>query len=177
MVISIGKMATEKHIPKGYLQRTGLWLLFLLLALTFTACSSTTYREIPKPMPAYNANDVFDKIDTDGNKKIDRQEYIDAVSKSFDKLDKNKDAYLDREEFKATGIPDSDKLFDELDTNKDGKISKDELVKHHEKLFTIMDKNYDGFIDKNELNQYWEEEGVNNSAPPLIKPFIILFDF
>jgi Ca2+-binding EF-hand superfamily protein len=125
-------------------------------------------------MPAYAAGDVFDKIDTDGNKKIDKKEYTDSVSKSFDKLDKNKDGYLDREEFKATGIPNTDELFDELDTNKDGRISKDEFVKGAEKHFTIMDKNADGFIDKNEFNLYWGKDGVQKELP-IIKPFIIFY--
>ena len=80
-------------------------------------------------MPANTANNVFDKIDTDGNKKIDRQEYIETVSKYFDKLDKNMDGYLDRDEFKVAGVSDFDKLFDELDTNKDNKISKDKFIK------------------------------------------------
>jgi Ca2+-binding EF-hand superfamily protein len=125
-------------------------------------------------MPAYAAGDVFDKIDTDGNKKIDKKEYTDAVSKSFDKLDKNRDGYLSREEFKATGIPNSNKLFDELDTNKDGRISKDEFIKGAEKHFTIMDKNADGFIDRNEFNLYGGREG-SRKEPPIIKPFIIFY--
>jgi Ca2+-binding EF-hand superfamily protein len=125
-------------------------------------------------MPAYAAGDVFDKIDANGNKKIDKKEYMDTVLKSFDFLDKNMDGYLEREDFKATGIPYSDKLFDELDTNQDGRISKDEFVKGAEKHFTIMDKNDDGFIDRNEFNLYGAEEGVQQDTP-IIKPFIIFY--
>jgi Ca2+-binding EF-hand superfamily protein len=125
-------------------------------------------------MPVCAAVDVFDKIDANGNKKIDKKEYTDAVSKSFDYLDKNMDGYLDREDFKATGIPNSDKLFDELDTNQDGRISKDDYVKGAEKHFKIMDKNDDGFIDRNEFNMYGAEEGVQKDTP-IIKPFIVFY--
>jgi Ca2+-binding EF-hand superfamily protein len=129
-------------------------------------------------MPAYAAGDVFDKIDTNGNNKIDKKEYLDAVSKSFDKLDKNMDNYLDREEFKATGSPNSDELFYEMDTNQDGKVSKDDFVKGAEKHFKIMDKNDDSFIDRNEFNLYQNEEGVQEGVQkdtPIIKPFIIFY--
>jgi Ca2+-binding EF-hand superfamily protein len=131
-------------------------------------------------MPAYAAGDVFDKIDIDGNKKIDKKEYRDAVSKSFDILDKNMDSYLDREDFKAAGIPNSNKLFDELDTNQDARLSKDEFLKGAEKHFTIMDKNKDDFIDKNEINLYLAEEGFQEEGvqkdTPIIIPFVI-FNF
>jgi Ca2+-binding EF-hand superfamily protein len=177
MMTPIWKMMTENNIPKQLLSRASLRLLLVLLILALAACYPATYRETPRPMPAYTANEVFDKIDTDSNKKIDRQEYMDAVSKSFDKLDKNEDGYLDREEFKATGTPDSDELFDELDTDEDNMISKDEFVKGAEKHFKIMDKNNDDFIDQNELNLYQEDEGEHiEDTPPLIKPFII-FNF
>jgi Ca2+-binding EF-hand superfamily protein len=125
-------------------------------------------------MPACAAGDVFDKIDTNGNKKIDKKEYTDAVSKSFDYLDKNRDSYLEREEFKKTGIPNSDKLFDKLDTNQDGRISKDEFLKGAGKHFKIMDKNDDGFIDRNEFNLYQEKEG-RQKVTPILKPFIIFY--
>jgi Ca2+-binding EF-hand superfamily protein len=125
-------------------------------------------------MPAYAAGSIFEKIDTDDNKKIDKKEYTDAVSKSFDKLDKNKDGYLSREEFKATSIPNTDELFDQLDKDKDGRISKDEYVKGAEKHFTIIDKNADGLIDKNEFNLYEAKEGFQKE-PPIIKPFVIFY--
>jgi Ca2+-binding EF-hand superfamily protein len=177
MMTSIWKMTTRKHIPKRCLTRAGLYLLIFLLVLTITACYSAIHRETPRPISAYDADEVFDKIDIDGNKKIDRQEYMDAVSKSFDKLDKNMNGYLDREEFKATGIPDADDLFDELDTDEDDRISKDEFVNGAEKHFKIMDKRNDYFIDQNELNLYQEDEGEHiEDTPPLIKPFIF-FDF
>jgi len=87
-------------------------------------------------MPANAAGDVFDKIDADGNKKIDKKEYMDTVSKSFDKLDKNGDSYLDREELRQQ-TSQSDELFDDLDTDKDGRISKDEFVKGAEKHLSV----------------------------------------
>lgn len=169
-------MANGTHMLKQRLARAGLRLLFLLLILTLAACYPTTYRETPKLISTYTTNDIFDKIDNDGNKKINRQEHTYAASKSFDKLDKDKDGYLDRNEFKATGILNFNKHFDKLDTNQDGRISKDEFIKGAEKHFTIVDKNNDSVIDKNELNLYWEEENIHlDDTPPLIKPFIIFY--
>jgi Ca2+-binding EF-hand superfamily protein len=172
MMMSTSKVLTDKHGPEKRVSRAGLRLFLLLTVLALVGCYPASYREVSRPMSANAAGDIFDKIDTDGNKIIDKKEYTDAVSKSFDKLDKNMDSYLDREEFKAIGIPNSDELFDELDTNKDGRISKDEFVKGAEKHFTIMDKNDDGFIDRNEFNLNWEE-GVHANDIPFIKPFII----
>ena len=125
-------------------------------------------------MPAYAAGDIFDKIDTKGDKIIDKKEYTDAVLKSFDKIDKKRDGVLDRDEFKATGIPNSDKVFDEMDTNQDDTISKDEFLKGAEKHFKIMDKNEDGFIDRNEFDTYWSEENVQKDNP-VTKPFVIFY--
>ena len=173
MMISMNKVLTDKHVPEKRASRAGLRLFLLLTVLALAGCYSATYREVSRPMPANAAGDVFDKIDADGNKKIDKKEYTDAVSKSFDKLDKNGDSYLDREEFKATDIPNSDELFDDLDTDKDSRISKDEFVKGAEKHFTIMDKNDDGFIDRNEFNLYQEETNVQKDINPIIKPFIV----
>jgi hypothetical protein len=159
-----GLMKLESNISGQTAQRRFSMMGIILVALIMAISA----------MPAYAAGDVFDKIDADGNKKIDKKEYTDAVSKSFDYLDKNMDGYLDREDFKATGIPNSDKLFYELDTNQDGRISKDDYVNGAEKHFKIMDKNADGFIDRNEFNLYQEEEGVQKDTP-IIKPFIIFY--
>lgn len=125
-------------------------------------------------MPAYASGDVFDKIDIDGNKKIDKKEFTDTVLKSFDKLDKNKDGYLSREEYKEANIPNSDESFNELDTDKDGRVSKDEFSKGAEKHFKIMDKNGDGFIDKNEFNAYQMKE-MGQKTTPIVKPFISFY--
>jgi len=47
MMMSIGKMATGKHIPNQWLSRTGLRLMLFSLVLTLTACYPATYREVP----------------------------------------------------------------------------------------------------------------------------------
>jgi Ca2+-binding EF-hand superfamily protein len=123
-------------------------------------------------VPAFSDSDVFSRIDADGNKKIDKQEYRDAAMRLFDKLDKNKDGYLDQNEFKALGIRNGERLFKEWDTNKDGRISRDEFVKGSMRQFMILDKNHDGFIDRNEFDRKRIEEGARKNEL-MTTPFII----
>jgi hypothetical protein len=126
-------------------------------------------------MTAYAAGDVFDRIDKDGNGKIDKREYREAAGKLFDRLDKNKDGYLDRNEFKAMGVPDSDTLFGKWDVNKDGRISRDEFVKGSTRQFLDLDKNHDRFIDRNEFDSKRNEEGVRKNE--MMTTPLVIFRF
>lgn len=126
-------------------------------------------------VPVFSDTDVFSRIDTDGNKKIDKREYRDAAMRLFDKLDKNKDGYLDRNEFKALGIRNGERLFKEWDTNKDGRISRDEFIRGSLKQFKHLDENHDGFIDRDEFDRKWIEEGPQKNG--LTTAPIILFYF
>jgi len=51
MMMSIWKMAIERHIAKRWLSRTGLRLSLLLLVLALAACYPATYREVPSAGP------------------------------------------------------------------------------------------------------------------------------
>ena len=53
----------------------------------------------------------------------------DRGARMFEKVDTNGDGAITREEQRAF----SDKKFDEIDANKDGKVTRDESKAHHEK--------------------------------------------
>lgn len=113
--------------------------------------------------PAYAADDPFGKLDADGNGKIEKQEYLDSVSRSFDKADQNKDGSLDRKELKKAA-PELNKKMKELDTDKDGRISKNEFTKGTLKEFDLIDSNKDGFIDKSEFEAFRKKEMEKGSG-------------
>lgn len=79
----------------------------------------------------------------------------------FDRMDTNKDGVITREEVKAA----RDAMFVAIDSNKDGVITRDEMKAYHQSqrdqafakaqqaranAFAKMDKNNDGFITKDE---------------------------
>jgi len=126
-------------------------------------------------MPAFAGDDLFGRLDADGNKKIDRKEYRNGAGKLFDRLDKNRDGYLDWDEFKAMGLHDGKKLFKTWDTDKDGRVSKDEFIRGSMKQFRVLDKDHDGFIDKNELDRKRNEEGVRKDE--MMTTPLVIFRF
>ena len=67
MMMSMSKVLTDRHVPEKRASRAGLQLFLLLTVLALAGCYPVSYREVSRPMPAYAAGDVFDKIDTDGD--------------------------------------------------------------------------------------------------------------
>jgi Ca2+-binding EF-hand superfamily protein len=54
----------------------------------------------------------------------------DRGAKMFEKMDSNSDGFVSKDEYLAK----TEKRFEAMDTNKDGKISKDEFKAHHEAM-------------------------------------------
>ena len=100
---------------------------------------------------ACGAGDVFDKIDMNGDGRIDNQEFTNVVSKTFHRYDKDGDGHLHLKEFSASKVADPNKLFNEIDTNKDGKIDYKEFLGAATKWFKVSDMNRDGFLDRSEF--------------------------
>ena len=101
---------------------------------------------------AYAGGDVFEKMDTNRDSRIDTQEFTNAVSKTFRMYDKNGDGHLDLEEFRASKVPDPDKRFNEIDTNKDGRVDYAEFLGAATKWFKVSDTDRDGHLDRAEFN-------------------------
>jgi Ca2+-binding EF-hand superfamily protein len=125
-------------------------------------------------LPVWAADDDFSRIDKDGNGRIEKQDYLEAVSRQFDKLDRNKDGSIDKKELKK-GAPHLSNRFSELDVNKDGKISRDEFVQGALRDFELLDANKDGAIDRSEFEAYRKKQTTQD--PDVKKHPFILFRF
>lgn len=115
---------------------------------------------------------MFDK---NMNGFLEKDELPPRLAESFEKVDTNSDGKLDRQEVtqwlnnvrKALGLPEPgtgfnveklvDSLLTQFDTNKDGKISKDEARGRLADNFAQLDKNKDGFLDRSELRAVAEK--------------------
>jgi Ca2+-binding EF-hand superfamily protein len=122
-----------------------------------------TRNEVP-PFLAKN----FEKLDADGDGKLDRAEierYQQALRRRLGSNQKN-DARIDTAQVDRL----VDKMLKRFDTNQDGKISKDEAGDRLAKAFPLLDKNKDGYLERTELRvlamrMAAKQGGKNANAP------------
>lgn len=123
-------------------------------------------------LPAF-ANDHHDSaaklklLDTDGDGRISRAEFLAGKQAKFDKLDTNHDGMVSADE-KATAKSEkkhwwsrndkADKI-NKADANNDNQISASEESSSAEAMFTKLDTNGDGFLTAAEL-----DAGAGNGA-------------
>jgi len=119
------------------------------------------------PPPGGREGQMFDRLDTNHDGVITKEEVTAAGAKrfaqSFDKLDANHDGMLTQDELRAAGEARREEAkaqlaarFKQADTNADGLLSKDEatagmpmLARHFDKI----DTNKDGQVSPEELAQ------------------------
>ena len=95
----------------------------------------------------------FARLDTDGDGRISRQEYL----AHFDAVDTNKDGFLSQEEMRAArqalGPRGAGQGWLRWDADHDGKLSRDEVANapRLSQLFDQIDTNRDGFLTADEL--------------------------
>jgi Ca2+-binding EF-hand superfamily protein len=96
------------------------------------------------------------RVDTDGDGRITRREYIDARELRFARLDRNGDGVVRADDFRnfATSAAVRSRLaqlLDDADLNDDGAVSRGEFSVTGTPLFDHADTNADGFVDRSEV--------------------------
>jgi Ca2+-binding EF-hand superfamily protein len=119
----------------------------------------------------------WNKLDTNQDGKITRDELKADVSTLFSAVDTNKDGKVTQEEasqyFAAKHAEMKAKFADKLkesDKNKDGKWSKDELSQLSQRRFSKLDTNSDGVVTQAELDAHRAERQARFQEKHADKP-------
>ncbi len=109
------------------------------------------------------AENLFERMDANGDGVVTRQEFEAFTKKQFDEMDANHDGKITREELDAAREKHGalmreqfNKRFDEADANHDGALSKEEAQKlpHIAQHFDEIDANHDGKVTRDEIGAY-----------------------
>jgi Ca2+-binding EF-hand superfamily protein len=143
------------------------------------------------PELSRRVDEIFNRLDTNKDGKISREEAKGPLEKNFDAIDRNKDGFLDKAEVsqviermnqrKLNAVnPGSDTVtapvrrladFDALDLDADGRLSKDEIAKSpFPNQFDDMDTNKDGKIDRKEFEAFLKKQASAISPGKSEKP-------
>jgi Ca2+-binding EF-hand superfamily protein len=108
---------------------------------------------------------MFERMDTNGDGKITRDEIPEQAPPMLERLDSNGDGAITREELSnfrpgggrgqgGRGQPEnSDRMFERFDANGDGRITEDELPEDAPPLLQRFDRNGDGAVTRDEIPQ------------------------
>ena len=98
--------------------------------------------------------DRFDRLDKDGNGRVDQEEFKAGGEFLFARMDVDGDGVITMAELeeheRAERIA---KRFERMDTDSDGKVTSDEFAQAGAKLFQRLDENEDGYLSKGELER------------------------
>ena len=108
---------------------------------------------------------MFERMDTNGDGKITRDELPEQAPPMFERMDSDGDGAITREEisnFRPGGgrgqggggqRMNPDRMFEQFDANGDGKITEDELPEDAPPLLQRFDRDGDGAVTREELSQ------------------------
>jgi Ca2+-binding EF-hand superfamily protein len=100
----------------------------------------------------------FEKLDSNSDGKVTRDEMLSRATEHFDKADANKDGKVTPDERKAAFQKFGEERFTAQDKNKDGALSQDELPPHFAKHADKLDSNKDGKLSRAELQAFADKK-------------------
>jgi Ca2+-binding EF-hand superfamily protein len=99
----------------------------------------------------------FEKLDTNKDGRVSRDEMLGKATARFDSADANKDGTLTAEERAAAHARFGEEHFKKADKNSDGVLTADELPSHFAKLIPKLDTNKDSKLTPAELKAGHEQ--------------------
>jgi len=96
----------------------------------------------------------FERLDTDGNGRIDKQEFAKGGDFVFGRMDVDGNGVVTLAELENHERRERiAKRFKRLDADEDGQVTKAEFAKAGEKFFLRLDENEDGYLSMGELQR------------------------
>ena len=98
--------------------------------------------------------DRFDRLDQDGNGRIDREEFKAGGKFLFQRMDADGDGVITLAELEDNERRERiAKRFERMDGNGDGQVTGEEFAAAGARLFERLDENGDGYLSKGELEK------------------------
>ncbi len=98
--------------------------------------------------------DRFERIDADGNGRIDRQEFAAAGDARFAWLDADGDGVITLAEVEEKARRErAARRFERIDADGDGAVTRAEFTAAGDTMFAHLDENGDGFLSMGELER------------------------
>jgi len=161
----------------GKLDKKEVTVMLQVLRKRLGVAAGTTDKK-PAAQPDFDrmVANLLERMDTNKDGKISKEEARGPLANNFDRFDTNKDGYLDRSELRqaakqflaaqragpAKENPRAGPKFDDfdaLDRNADGRLTRAELKDTpYEAVFDQIDTNKDGKIDKKEFETYLQKQ-------------------
>jgi hypothetical protein len=107
----------------------------------------------------------FERLDADGNGRIDRDEFAKVGDFRFGKLDANGDGAITLAELEDRDR--SERLtrrFEHMDADDNGEVTRSEFTAAGDRMFQHLDENGDGFLSMGELER--RRHGGGNGGKP-----------
>jgi Ca2+-binding EF-hand superfamily protein len=131
----------------------------VFLSLLTALAGGTAYAEAPAASPAEKAGACehgrgahrFEKLDTNHDGRVSRDEMLGKATARFDSADANKDGTLTPEERATVLKRKGEEHFKKADKNADGALTADELPRHFAGMLPKLDGNKDGKLTRAEL--------------------------
>ena len=144
-----------------------LVLTALSVALLAGTAATVVAADQKPGRPHQTGQTYFDKLDTDKDGAVSRDEFMAAQALRFQALDKNKDGAVSKDEYTAGNRNQERraKWFEQMDTNKDGKVEKTEWDTAQDKHFAARDKDKDGKWTKGEKGHAQKHDKQHDKKP------------